>query len=81
MILNVNCLFSNVNHEYTKEVFREWCRKNYGKPIVVRVDWGNMSPREIQKLSEKMFDAVKKSQVTCLEYYRTLKEFFVQFTK
>lgn len=81
MISKVNCLFSYVNHEYTKEVFRQWCKKNYGKSVGVKVDWGNMSPREIQKLSEKMFDAAKVPEATRRQYYRALNEFLYNLPK
>ena len=56
-------------HDATKEVYRDWLRENYGKPVGVKVDWKNISPREIFNLAERMFDAAKVPQIARDNYY------------
>lgn len=46
-------------HDATKAVYREWLYERTGKRVGGKVDWTKVSPQEIQKLSERMFDAAK----------------------
>jgi len=59
------------NHKLTKEIFREWSRENYGRPVGAKIEWTKMSPQQIQKLSEDMFNASKTPDSARREYYRT----------
>ncbi|MGW7158150.1 RHS repeat-associated core domain-containing protein [Paenibacillus taichungensis] len=63
------------NHKLTKEIFREWSRENYGRPVGAKIEWTKMSPQQIQKLSEDMFNASKTPDSARREYYRTLNQF------
>ena len=62
-------------HEATKKVYREWLRERTGRPVGAKVDWKNVSPKEIQRLSEDMFDAAKVPELTRRKYYRQLNKF------
>ncbi|WP_408892429.1 hypothetical protein [Paenibacillus taichungensis] len=33
------------NHKLTKEIFREWSRENYGRPVGAKIEWTKMSPQ------------------------------------
>jgi HNH/Endo VII superfamily toxin with a SHH signature len=50
---------SEPGHGATKKVYRDWLREQTGRPVGGRVDWGSVSPREAQQLTERMFDAAK----------------------
>jgi hypothetical protein len=58
-------------HEATKEVYREWLRANYGKPVGVSPDWSNMSPQTIQKLADDMLGAAGIASGVRRSYYST----------
>lgn len=62
-------------HEATKKVYRKWLRERTGRPLGAKVDWKNVSPKEIQKLSEDMFDAAKVPELTRREYYRQINKY------
>lgn len=66
---------STNNHAATKAVFREWLTENYGKPVGVKVDWANVSPREVLNLTERMFDAARVPQTVRNNYYRTFNQY------
>ncbi|PEJ72830.1 hypothetical protein CN888_16475 [Bacillus wiedmannii] len=44
-------------HNATKAVYRQWLFEKTGKKVGGKVDWKSVSPKEIQELTEKMFDA------------------------
>jgi RHS repeat-associated protein len=56
-------------HNATKEVYREWLRNKTGQPVGAKVDWNNVSPREIHDLSESMFDSARVPQALRRQYY------------
>ncbi len=61
-------------------IFRnlEWLlplKVSFLRSWIVKVDWKNVSPKEIQKLSEDMFDAAKVPELTRSEYYRQLNKY------
>ncbi|WP_338025485.1 hypothetical protein [Clostridium yunnanense] len=60
-------------HNATRSVFGKWKYENYG--FKGKVDWENVSPREIQGLSERMFDAAKVPQDARAEYYREFNKY------
>lgn len=62
-------------HEATKKVYREWLRERTGRPVGAKVDWKNVSPKEIQKLSADMFETAKVSELIKREYYRQLNKY------
>ncbi|MFG0353980.1 hypothetical protein [Pseudomonas sp. CFA] len=45
------------NHAAIKAMYREWLREKNGKPMEGKVDWSQISNREVMQLSERMFDA------------------------
>ncbi|MBN6074853.1 hypothetical protein HYE60_06275 [Aggregatibacter actinomycetemcomitans] len=69
---------SKDNHEATKAVTREWMREKTGRPVGGKVDWKQVSPREMQALTEKMFDAAKVPQAARDKYYRALNQFLYE---
>ncbi len=56
-------------HSATKKVYREWLREMTGKPVGGKINWTSLSLREIQNLSERMFDAADVPQNVRNEYY------------
>ena len=62
-------------HKLTKEIYREWLRKNYGKPVGVTPNWRKISKTEIMELVNDMFDAASVPQNVRNEYF----ELFVIF--
>ena len=62
-------LLTPKTHEATKEVYREWLRENYGKPVGVSPDWSNMSKTDAMKLTHDMFEAAKVPQGIRDEYF------------
>ena len=70
-------LLSKENHELTKKVYREWLKKNYGKPVGVSPDWGSMTWEEAMKITEDMFDAAKVPKKTRDEYMELFYHFIL----
>ena len=62
-------MLSKEKHALTKTVYQEWLRENYGKPVGVSPDWGNMSKAEAMKLTNDMFDAANVPQNVRMEYF------------
>ena len=50
---------TKAHHDATKAVYRDWLFEKTGKKVGGKVDWGSVSPQEIQSLAEKMFDAAE----------------------
>jgi hypothetical protein len=67
--------FTSTQHKATQEVFRDWLFERTGKKVGGRVDWSKVSPQEIQKLAERMFDAAFVSESARREYYRAFHQY------
>lgn len=70
---------SKENHNATRSVFGKWKYENYG--FEGAVDWKNVSPREIQNLSENMFDAARVPNSARQEYYNTFNKYIYNLEK
>ena len=66
-------------HNATRSVFGKWKYENYG--FKGKIDWENVSPSEIQMLSERMFDAAKVPQNARAEYYREFNKYIYGLEK
>ncbi|OCQ54134.1 putative ribonuclease YokI [Photorhabdus australis subsp. thailandensis] len=62
-------------HDATKSTYRDWLREKTGKPVGGKIDWNNISNREMHKLTEKMFDSANVPQVNRGAYYRALNQY------
>lgn len=67
--LLVKILLTPKTHEVTKEVYRDWLRENYGKPLGISPGWSNMSKVDAMKLTHDMFEAAKVPQGIRDEYF------------
>jgi hypothetical protein len=72
---NPTIALSPAKHSATKAVYREWLRENYGKPVGVSPNWGEMSYSEAVRLSEKMFDAAEVPLSARREYYKAFRKY------
>ena len=57
-------------HAATKSVYRDWLFERTGRRVGGKVDWTSVSPREVQSLSERMFDAANIPLSARNNYYR-----------
>ncbi|MDA1605832.1 T7SS effector LXG polymorphic toxin [Bacillus cereus group sp. TH208-1LC] len=62
-------------HNDTKAVYRQWLFEKTGKKVGGKVDWKSVSPKEIQELTEKMFDAANVPRLARQEYYRAFNQY------
>ncbi|MGG4110316.1 ribonuclease YeeF family protein [Bacillus subtilis] len=62
-------------HNATKKVYREWLYKKTGKKVGGKVNWKEVSPREIQELTEKMFDAANVPKEARQQYYKAFNQY------
>ena len=62
-------------HGLTKEVYREWLRKNYGKPVGISPDWSKVSKEEAMKLTNDMLDAANVPQNVRVNYFELFNIF------
>ncbi|MGA9662072.1 MAG: hypothetical protein WBQ92_10375, partial [Pseudomonas alloputida] len=56
-------------------VYREWLREKNGKPVGGKVDWSQISNREVMQLSERMFDAAGVPATSRSTYDRALNRY------
>ncbi|MBU8596997.1 sugar-binding protein [Alkalihalobacillus clausii] len=56
-------------HDATKAVYRQWLYEKTGKKVGAKIDWQSVSPREIQELTERMFEAANVPKSARQEYY------------
>ncbi|HHJ1306046.1 RHS domain-containing protein, partial [Pseudomonas putida] len=68
-------VLSSKNHAATKAVYREWLREKTGKPVGGKVDWSQISNREVMQLSERMFDVAGVPATSRTSYYRALNRY------
>ena len=66
---------SKKNHSATKKVYRDWLEQKTGKRVGGKIDWENVTPREISTLTEKMFDSAKVPLESRNNYYRALNQY------
>jgi hypothetical protein len=66
---------TKVQHEATKRVYRDWLLEQTGKRIGGRVDWSKVSPQEMQRLTERMFDAAGVPEAARKAYYRAFHQY------
>ncbi|MED2864832.1 T7SS effector LXG polymorphic toxin [Bacillus thuringiensis] len=62
-------------HNATKAVYRQWLFDKTGKKVGGKVDWKSVSPKEIQELTGKMFDAANVPRLARQEYYRAFNQY------
>ena len=62
-------------HAATKTVYRDWLFERTGKKVGGKVDWESVSAREIQALSESMFDAANVPMSARTNYYSELTRY------
>ena len=70
-------LLSPEKHGLTKEVYREWLRKNYGSPVGVSPNWSTISKDEAMRLTIDMFDAANVPQNVRQEYFELFDIFII----
>ncbi|MED0703753.1 hypothetical protein [Aeribacillus composti] len=66
---------TKAQHDVTKAVYRQWLYEKTGKNVGGKVDWKTVSPREMQQLTERMFDAAGVPQSARREYYRAFHQY------
>jgi hypothetical protein len=66
---------TDVQHEATNRVFREWLFEKTGRKVGGRVEWSSVSPQEMRQLTERMFDAAGVPEKTRREYYRAFHQY------
>jgi len=66
---------SKENHRATNKVIRDWMKEKTGKPVGGKINWKEVSPREMQELTERMFDAAKVPESSRRDYYRSLNQY------
>jgi hypothetical protein len=62
-------------HAATKQVYRDWLFARTGKRVGGKVEWTSVSPREIQALADRMFDAAGVPLQARQEYYRAFSQY------
>ncbi|WIT26847.1 hypothetical protein [Bacillus phage SPbetaL1] len=62
-------------HNATKKVYREWLYEKTGKKVGGKVNWKEVTPREIQELTEKMFDAANVPKEARQQYYNAFNQY------
>nr|WP_225434200.1 sugar-binding protein [Peribacillus tepidiphilus] len=66
---------TKAQHDATKAIYRQWLYEKTGKKVGGKVDWKTVSPREMQQLTERMFDAAGVPQSARREYYRAFHQY------
>lgn len=66
---------TKAQHDVTKAVYRQWLYEKNGKNVGGKVDWKTVSPREMQQLTERMFDAAGVPQSARRGYYRAFHQY------
>ncbi len=59
----------------TKAVYRDWLFEKTGKKVGGKINWKNISLREIQSLSERMFDAANVPVSARKKYYNEFNSY------
>lgn len=66
---------TKVQHEATKAAYRQWLFERTGRYVGGRVNWSQVTPREIQELAHRMFDAAKVPASARAEYFRAFQQY------
>lgn len=66
---------TKTQHEATRKVYRDWLFEQTGKRVGGRVDWSKVSPQEMQRLTERMFDAASVPDAARREYYQAFHQY------
>jgi len=62
-------------HAATKKVYRDWLFERTGKRVGGKVDWKTVSPREMQNLTNRMFNAADVPHSARAEYFRAFNQY------
>jgi hypothetical protein len=62
-------------HDKTRAVYRDWLLERTGRRIGGVVDWTQVSAREIQSLTIRMFDAAGVPPAARTEYFRAFHQY------
>ncbi|MDQ0418839.1 putative ribonuclease toxin of YeeF-YezG toxin-antitoxin module [Croceifilum oryzae] len=62
-------------HNATKSAYRDWLEGKTGKRVGGKVNWNEVSPREMQGLSERMFDAANVPRDARQNYYNAFNSY------
>ena len=62
-------------HNATKTIYRDWLFETTGKKVGGKVEWTNISARDIKSLSERMFDAANVPMSARNDYYRKFNQY------
>lgn len=63
------------NHKRAHDISRQWMKEKTGRPVGGKINWKELSPREIQGLSDRMMDAVGVPTEKRIEFYNALHQY------
>lgn len=66
---------TKAQHEATKRVYRDWLFETTGKRVGGRVDWKDVSPQEMQNLTNRMLDAADVPEAARREYFSAFHQY------
>jgi hypothetical protein len=66
---------TEAQHAATKAVYRDWLFEQTGRRVGGSVNWSQVSPREIQSLTSRMFDAVSVPAAARADYFRAFHQY------
>jgi hypothetical protein len=70
-------VLTKADHDATRRVFDRWRIDRTGS-LTGHIDWTKVSPREIQALAERMFDAANIPNEVRREYFREFHKYIYQ---
>lgn len=62
-------------HNATKAVYRDWLYEKTGKKVGGKIDWTEITPNEVQSLSERMFNAAGVPDYARRNYYNEFNKY------
>lgn len=65
---------TTANHNATRSEFIKWRIEKTGGPAG-KIDWTKVSPREMQELTERLFDSAKVPEAARREYYKEFHKY------
>lgn len=68
-------------HDLTKKAYRDWLEKKTGRRVGGLVDWSKVSRKEIDKLSESMFDKANVPKAARKKYYKAFSDYLLKGCK
>ena len=72
---NIAMALTKEQHDATKVVYREWLKNKTGKAVGGVVDWKNVGAKEMQDLTEKMFNAAGVSKQAKASFYKEFNKY------